>query len=212
MCQELSVSHQTNIVPQEQVSRYHRPQWWSALRQQLQPLLKALLLLLQPSHLEPCAMFDEEMSLGTIDPTLRQPGVVTISNQRLEKARARIETVCAERNFFNPSWYFTRRSSICTMHTGMMYGKFLRLWDPEQLKADLQALFERVRTLESVEADEVYEQISVKIRDKANDEYGQFDWHVFKDSIGNGTVELSEHDYFVEFSDLATLRTAAEFC
>jgi hypothetical protein len=81
--------------------------------------------------------------------------------------------------------------------------------DPAQLRADLQDLFERIRTLESAAADQAYEDMSVRIWEMANDEYSDFDWEIFKDVIGRGVMELKKRGHWVGISDPVTLRSAA---
>lgn len=134
----------------------------------------------------------------------------TLPPQRLDTARERIRIACAEYNYFNPNFSLKVQHSSPFPSNGEVGNEHgLCPPDPGQLITDLQKLFERIVMLESVAADQVYEDISAKIWLMATDEYGEFDWEKFKDIIGYGLNELNQQGLFIELSDLAMLRSTA---
>jgi hypothetical protein len=158
------------------------------------------------------AMFESKMPLPTgviTTPQTASGENATMPPQRLDAARERINTVCAEHNNFNPNSYLTHQLMRFSSRIGQASHLYPLPPHPAQLRADLQQLFERVRTLESVAADQVYEDMSMRIWEMANDEYSEFDWKIFKDVINRGVYELNEQGHWVAIYDLVTLRSAA---
>lgn len=126
---------------------------------------------------------------------------------RLNTARERIDAVCTEYNYFNPTCFVTGLTSSIFSCAGAEYERRFCSPDPDQLKIDLQALFERFLALESATADNAYRRISLHAWEMANDEYGSFDWEKFKEIIGVEVEKVNEHGCCVDLSDLVTLRT-----
>lgn len=119
------------------------------------------------------------------------------NHHRLEAARQRIVTVCAECNYFNPTFqiapsFDSPSETFC-------------LPDSKQIQRDLQTMFERFLALESVQADGVYEDMAVEVEDVANNEYLRFDWEVFQEAVGRRVRMLREQGYLIELCDLETL-------
>lgn len=109
--------------------------------------------------------------------------------QRLEVARERIRTVCAERNYFSPVFQVTKHDPSegrCPP-------------DPDQVQHDLQTMFERFLALESVTANAVYEDISLRVWEMANDENLCLDWEIFQEVARNGVRVLGERGYIIDF-------------
>jgi hypothetical protein len=132
-------------------------------------------------------MNTEERSLRAHYPI--QNLVRTMRLQRLEDARDRIRTACAERNYFSPVFQLVEydfSEGLCSPH-------------PSQVQQDLQKMFEKFLELESFTADAVYEDISLKVWELANDEYLQFDWETFQETAGDGVRELREQGYHIDF-------------
>jgi hypothetical protein len=137
----------------------------------------------------------------------QQSEISTMSTHRLDMARERIDAVCTEYNHFNPTCSIPGfSSSTISCAEADPERRFLSP-DPDQLKVDLQALFERFLALESVAADNAYRRISLHAWEAASDEYGSFDWEKLKEIIGFEVEEVNEHGYCVDLSDLVTLRT-----
>jgi hypothetical protein len=128
--------------------------------------------------------------------------------QRLNAARERISTVCAEHNNFNPNSYLVHQLMRFSSRVGYAYAsdRYPLPPDPAQLRSDLRELFERIPMLESAAADKACEDMSVRIWEMANDEYSNFDWEIFKVVIRDGLMELNDQGGFVGISDLETLR------
>jgi hypothetical protein len=140
--------------------------------------------------------------------TTPQTENTTMPPQRLDAARERISTVCAEHNHFNPNSYLVHQLTRFSSRVGYAYAndRYPLPPDPAQLRGDLRELFERILMLESVAADKAYEDMSVRIWEMANDEHSDFDWEIFKVVIGRGLMELGEQGHWVGISDLETLR------
>jgi hypothetical protein len=132
-------------------------------------------------------MNTEERSLRTHYPIRNL--VRTMRLQRLEDARDRIRTACAERNYFSPVFQLFRHE----------FTEGLCPPDPSQVQQDLQKMFEKFLELESFTADAVYEDISLKVGELANDEHLQFDWETFQETAGDGVRELREQGYHIDF-------------
>jgi hypothetical protein len=132
------------------------------------------------------------MPLHTSVITTPQTENATMLRQRLDAARERISTVCAEHNNFNPNSYLTHQLMRFSSRDGEASDGYPLQPDPAQLRSDLQKLFERVRMLKSAAADKAYEDMSMRIWEMANDEYSDFDWEIFKDVIERGVYELNE--------------------
>jgi hypothetical protein len=132
-------------------------------------------------------MNTEERSLRTHYPIRNL--VRTMRLQRLEDARDRIRTACAERNYFSPVFQLFRHE----------FTEGLCPPDPSQVQQDLQKMFEKFLELESFTADAVYEDISLKVWELANDEHLQFDWETFQETAGDGVRELREQGYHIDF-------------
>lgn len=130
-----------------------------------------------------------------------------MSLQRLNTARERIDAVCAEYNYFNPTYCAPGLNSTASVHAGDTHGRFLYPPDPKQLKADLQTMFERFLVLESEAVDNAYRRISLHAWEMASDEYNSFDWEKLTEIIGHEMKDLKEQSYHVEVSDLVTLRS-----
>ena len=149
-------------------------------------------------------MSDEHTSLAA---TAMREQQSQLTPHRLDTARERIDAVCTEYNHFNPTCSVPGLSSSTISCAGADYERRFRSPDPDQLRADLQALFERFLALESDAADNVYRRISLHAWESASDEYGSFDWEKFKEIIEDEVEELNEHACQVDVSDLVTLRT-----
>jgi coenzyme F420-reducing hydrogenase gamma subunit len=115
----------------------------------------------------------------------------TIRLHRLEDARDRIRTVCAERNYFSPVFQLVRYD----------FAKGRCPPDPGQVRQDLQTMFETFLALESFTADAVYEDISLKVWELANDEHLHFDWETFQETAGEGVRGLREQGYLIDFGN-----------
>jgi coenzyme F420-reducing hydrogenase gamma subunit len=100
----------------------------------------------------------------------------TMRRHRLEDARDRIRTACAERNYFSPVFQLVRYD----------FDEGRCPPDPSQVQQDLQTMFEKFFALESSTADAVYEDISLKVWEMANDEHLHFDWETFQETAGEG--------------------------
>jgi len=136
----------------------------------------------------------------------QQSEIPTMSTHRLDTARERIDAVCTEYNHFNPTCSVPGFGSSTISCAGADHEPRFLSPDPDQLKVDLQALFERFLALESVAADSAYRRISLQAWETASDEYGAFDWERFKEIIADEVKELHEQGCQVDVSDLVTLR------
>jgi hypothetical protein len=136
-----------------------------------------------------------------------QSETASMSSHRLDTARERIDAVCAEYNHFNPTCFATGSCSSTISCAGAKYEQRFRSPDPNQLRTDLRELFERFLSLESVAADNAYRRIAIRAWEAASDEYGAFDWEMFKEIIGDEVEELNEHSFQIDVSHLVTLRT-----
>lgn len=152
-------------------------------------------------------MLDEIAILPATATTGQQSQATPMSPNRLDTACQRIDAVCTEYNHFNPTCFVTGPSSSIASCAGVEYEQRFRAPDPNQLRIDLQALFERFLALESDAADNVYRRISLHAWESASDEYGIFDWESFKKIIGDEVEEPYEHGCCVDLSDLVTLRS-----
>lgn len=152
-------------------------------------------------------MLDEHTVLPATATITQQIHNTSMSPHRLDTARERIDAVCTEYNHFNPTCFVTGPRSSMTSCAGAEYERRFRSPDPDQLRVDLQALFERFLALESAAADNAYRRISLHAWEAASDEYGSFDWEKLKEIIGVEVEEVNEHGYCVDLSDLVTLRT-----
>ena len=115
---------------------------------------------------------------------------------RLERSRVRISDACAEYNFFSPT------------HGGRIQippssPSDPPLPDPEQMKQDLRALFERVVELDHWEADEAYRRLADQMRDRAN-EASMAESDAFK-LVWFRAAVAAEIGRFVVLRDLDTL-------
>lgn len=151
-------------------------------------------------------MLDESAILPATATTGQQSQVTPMSPNRLDTARQRIVAVCTEYNYFNATCFVTGPSSSIISCAGAEYEQRFRAPDPNQLRIDLQALFERFLALESDAADNVYRRISLHAWESASDEYGIFDWEEFKKIIGDEVEWLNKHGCCVDLSDLITLQ------
>lgn len=139
-----------------------------------------------------------------------QPTTTTPQADRLTTARNRFSAVCAEYNHFNPTYYITNpRSSLYSHLDERSSNDKANPPDAEQMKRDLQKLFERFNALASPDADEVYMRMSLEARDMANDEYSGFDWEMFQDVVVEGLRDLRNISVVVEVEDLVTLPRVA---
>jgi len=120
----------------------------------------------------------------------RNLAIMTATPQRLEVARERIRAACAERNYFSPAFQLATSDSSET---------FMCPPDPDQVLRDLQTLFEKFLALDSFAADAVYEDISLKVWEMANDEHLCFDWETFQETAGKGVRGLREKGYRIDF-------------
>lgn len=152
-------------------------------------------------------MPEEHTILPATATIAQQSHTTSLSPHRLDTARERIDAVCTEYNHFNPTCFVKGPRSSITSCTGAEYERRYRSPDPDQLRVDLQALFQRFLALESVLADNAYRRISLHTWETASDEYGSFDWEKFKDIIGIEVEEANELGCCVDLSDLVTLRT-----
>lgn len=116
-------------------------------------------------------------------------------SQRLEAARSRINTACAERNYFSPTFQIAPCDPSQAQHPP----------NPEQLERDLQTMFKRFLALDSTQADGVYEDMAVEVGDMANNEFLRFDWEVFQEAVGRRVRMLRERGEVVEVRDLGSL-------
>lgn len=117
------------------------------------------------------------------------PTSIMARPQRLEAARKRIKSVCAERNYFSLAFQlvtYDYSEGLCPPH-------------PSQVQHDLQKLYEKFLTLRSATADAVYEDISLKVWEMANDEHMHFDWETFQETAGTGVRGLREQGYLFDF-------------
>jgi hypothetical protein len=137
-------------------------------------------------------MNTEETSLYanvSVEHQTQIPTNITARPQRLEAARERIKSVCAERNYFSPAFQLVRydySEGLCPPHPG-------------QVQRDLQKLFEKFLELGTATADAVYEDISLKVWEMANDEHLHFDWETFQETAGTGVRHLREQGYLFDF-------------
>jgi hypothetical protein len=115
----------------------------------------------------------------------------TTRRHRLEDARDRIRTVCAERNYFSPVFQLVQYE-----FSGGRYPPH-----PSQVQQDLQTMFEKFFALESFTVDAVYEDISLKVWEMANDEHLHFDWETFQETAGEGVRSLREQGYLIDFGN-----------
>lgn len=109
--------------------------------------------------------------------------------QRLEAAHERIITVCAERNYFSPAFQLVKydfSEGLCPPH-------------PSQVQHDLQKMFDKFLALNSATANAVYEDISLKVWEMANNEHLHFDWETFQETAGEGVRDLREQGYLIDF-------------
>ena len=109
--------------------------------------------------------------------------------QRLEAAHERIITVCAERNYFSPAFQLVKydfSEGLCPPH-------------PSQVQHDLQKMFDKFLALNSATANAVYEDISLKVWEMANNEHLHFDWETFQETAGKGVRDLREQGYLIDF-------------
>lgn len=128
-----------------------------------------------------------------------------MSPQRLDAARERIDAICAEYNYFNPTCYLTN-SSVSTISCAEEgHYRCFHAPEPGQLRTDLQLLFERFLVLESEAADNAYKRISLVAMEMAGDEYSGFDWEMLKGIIEYELEELAHCGYHVDVLDLAYL-------
>lgn len=152
-------------------------------------------------------MLDGHSSTHAAVTTAQQCTINTIFAQRLDKARERIDAVCAEYNYFNPSCFVAESSSSTILCAEAERENRFHSPSPGQLMTDLQALFERFLALESDAADNAYRRISLHAWETASDEYGAFDWEKLKEIIRDEVREMDELGCYVNVSDLVTLRT-----
>lgn len=139
-----------------------------------------------------------------------QPTTTAPQADRLATARNRLSAVCAEYNHFNPTFYITNpRSSLYSHLDERSSNEKVEPPNAEQMKRDLQKLFERFNALASPDADEVYMRMSLEARDMANDEYSGFDWEMFQDVVVEGLRDLRNIGVVVEVEDLVTLPRVA---
>jgi hypothetical protein len=115
----------------------------------------------------------------------------TTRRHRLEDARDRIRTVCAERNYFSPVFQLVQYE--------FSEGRYPP--HPSQVQQDLQTMFEKFFALESFTVDAVYEDISLKVWEMANDEHLHFDWETFQETAGEGVRSLREQGYLIDFGN-----------
>lgn len=151
-------------------------------------------------------MLDEHTSLLATVMGRPQSEAPSMSSHRLDTAREQIDAVCAEYNHFNPSCFVAEPSPSTISCAGTEHERRFRPPSPDQLRSDLQVLFERFLALESVEADNAYRRISLHAWETASNEYDSFDWEKLKEIIGAEVEELSERGCYLDVSDLATLR------
>lgn len=142
---------------------------------------------------------------------VQQCTINTIFAQRLHKARERIDAVCAEYNYFNPTCFVAEPNSSTILCAEAECERRFHSPSPYQLMTDLQALFERFLALESDAADNAYRRISLHAWETASDEYGAFDWEKLKEIIGDEVREMDELGCHVDVSDLVTLRTMTSY-
>lgn len=121
---------------------------------------------------------------------IQNPASMTASPQRLEAARERIKTACAERNYFSPAFQVAKSDSSETLFCPP---------NPGQVQRDLQTMLEKFLALGSVTADAVYEDISLRVWEMANDEHLCFDWETFQETAGKGVRDLREKGYRIDF-------------
>lgn len=150
-------------------------------------------------HFPPCERESSETRL---------PGsFATISPQRLNAACERIDKACADYSYFNPTFCLENHGCHPASCTEKEHGTCSHPPDPQQLKADLKVLFDRVWVLGSPSAEEGYEGISVQVSDMANDEHSGFDWEMFRRIIHDGLKGLIERGRDrIDISTLKTLR------
>jgi hypothetical protein len=123
-------------------------------------------------HSDILMMNTEETSLRanvSMERRTQIPTSIIARPQRLEAARERIRSVCAERNYFSPVFQLVRydySEGLCPPH-------------PSQVQHDLQKMFEKFFALGSPTGDAVYEDILLKVWETANDGHLHFDWETF---------------------------------
>lgn len=133
-----------------------------------------------------------------------QAPTTPLPHDRLETARKRISATCAEYGYFNPTYQPANPCSSLDPHLDDQ-NNILSPPDPEQMKLDLQTLFERILAVQSLEADAAYVRIAIEARDLANNEYAGFDREMFQAVVGRGLRALQRQGILVNVEDLVTL-------
>lgn len=97
--------------------------------------------------------------------------------------------MCVERDQFSSAFRLTQydvHEGFCPPH-------------PSEVHHELQKMFETLLPLESGTADAVWEEISPKVREMANDEHLHFDWETFQETAGIRVGDLREQGSLVDF-------------